>query len=118
MPEETILHEEPHVVAVRVYVAIFLILICGTALTVAASFVDMGPLNTPVALMIAVVKGTLVVLFFMHVRYGSRLIWLFAAGGAVWLTILLVLTLSDYMSRGWLGQPTIEFLQGSVPSPF
>ena len=105
-----------HIVPLRIYLLIFAALMLGTALTVAAAFIDMGPLNTPVALALAAFKATLVVLFFMHVRYGSRLVWLFAGGGFLWLVILLVFTLSDYLSRGWLGQPTIEFLeQGNGP---
>lgn len=100
-----------HIVPLRIYLLIFLALLLGTALTVGAAFVDMGRLNTPVALGIAVFKATLVVLFFMHVRYGSKLVWLFAGGGFLWLVILLVLTLSDYFSRGWMGPAPVEFLE-------
>ena len=100
-----------HIVPLRIYLLIFLALLLGTALTVGAAYVDMGPLNTPVALAIAVFKATLVVLFFMHVRYGSKLVWLFAGGGFLWLVILLVLTLSDYFSRGWMGPAPVEFLE-------
>ena len=100
----------------RVYISVIACLFIFTAITVAAAFLELGPLNTPVALAIAIFKASLVVLFFMHVRYGSRLVWLFAGGGFLWLVILLVFTLSDYLSRGWLGQPTIEFLeQGNGP---
>jgi len=106
-----------HIVPLRIYLLIFVALMLGTALTVAAAYVDMGPLNTPVALAIAIFKATLVVLFFMHVRYGSRLVWLFAGGGFLWLAILLVFILSDYLSRGWLEQPTIEFLE-QTSGPF
>ncbi len=100
-----------YIVPVKIYLLIFSALLLGTALTVIAAFIDMGPLNTPVALGIAAFKATLVVLFFMHVRYGSRLVWLFAGGGFLCLAIFLLLTLSDYLSREWLGQPPVEFLE-------
>jgi cytochrome c oxidase subunit 4 len=73
-----------------------------TAITVAVAFVDLRIFNTVVALGIAVTKATLVVLFFMHVKYGTRLTWVVAASGFVWMAILFALTLSDYLSRGWV----------------
>ncbi|HYR77230.1 MAG TPA: cytochrome C oxidase subunit IV family protein [Pyrinomonadaceae bacterium] len=92
-----------HVVYPRVYVTIFLVLLVGTSLTVLAAFQDFpGPLNAVVALTIAVVKGTLVVLYFMHVRYSSRLIWLVIAAALFWLAIMFALTISDYSTRSWL----------------
>lgn len=92
----------PHVVPVRIYVAVFGALMVLTATTTAVSFVDLGPWSTVVALGIAVVKATLVVLFFMHVKYSSRLTKIVVAGGVFWLAILIALTLSDFLSRGWL----------------
>jgi cytochrome c oxidase subunit 4 len=68
-------------------------------LTVAAAYVEMGPFNIVVAMTIAVVKATLVVLYFMHVRYQSRLTWIFASAGFIWLLILFALTLGDYFTR-------------------
>src|SRR4030095_1882568 len=92
-----------HIVYPRVYVTIFLVLIVGTALTVIAAFQDFpGPLNAVVALTIAVVKAVFVVLYFMHVRYSSRLIWLVIAAGIFWLAIMFALTVSDYSTRSWL----------------
>ena len=91
-----------HVVPVKIYVAVFGALLVLTATTTSVSFVDLGPWSTVVALGIAVVKATLVVLFFMHVRYGSQLTKLVVAGGLFWLAILIALTLSDFLSRGWL----------------
>ncbi|MDQ5871333.1 MAG: cytochrome C oxidase subunit IV family protein, partial [Acidobacteriota bacterium] len=64
--------------------------------------VDLGPWNTVGALGIAFLKATLVALFFMHVRYSTRLTQITVAGGLFWLAILIVLTLSDFLSRGWL----------------
>lgn len=92
-----------HVVPVRVYVGVFLTLLALTAATVWAAGQDFGALNTVVALAIAVTKATLVVLFFMHVKYGTRLVKLVVVTALVWLGILLVITMSDYASRGWLG---------------
>ncbi len=90
-----------HVVPQRIYYLVFLALIALTATTVAAAFLDIGRLHLPVALTIAIAKATLVALFFMHVYYSSRLTWLFVMAGLFWFGILLVLTLSDYVSRSW-----------------
>ena len=76
-----------------------------TVVTVWVASVELGWLNTPVALAIAVTKATLVVLYFMHVRYSTRLTWVVVVSGFFWLGILFVLTLSDYLSRGWLNPP-------------
>jgi len=89
----------------------------GTALTVGAAYLEMGWLNTPVALAIAICKASLVVLFFMHVRYNTPLIWVFAAAGFFWLLILFSLTLQDYMSRGWETPAPFDFLK-QVSGPF
>src|SRR6266496_3146931 len=92
-----------HIVHPRVYITIFLALMLGTGLTVLAAFRDFpGPLNAVVAMTIAVVKATLVILYFMHVRYSSRLIWLIIAAALFWLAILFALTISDYSTRTWL----------------
>jgi cytochrome c oxidase subunit 4 len=92
-----------HIVQPRIYLVIFLALMLGTGLTVFAAFHDFpGPLNAVVALTIAVIKATLVVLYFMHVRYSSRLIWLVIGSALFWLAILFALTISDYWTRTWL----------------
>lgn len=92
-----------HIVPLRIYVVIFSALLVGTALTVWAGFVDFpGQLNVIIALTIAVIKATLVVLYFMHVRYSSRLIWVIFASALFWLVILFALTFSDYWTRCWL----------------
>jgi cytochrome c oxidase subunit IV len=92
-----------HIVSIKVYLVIFLALMVGTALTVWAGLQDFpGALNVIIALTIAVVKATLVVLYFMHVRYSSHLIWVIFASAIFWLGILFALTLSDYWTRGWL----------------
>jgi cytochrome c oxidase subunit 4 len=84
------------------YYLVFLALVVGTGLTVAAAKVDMGALNNIVMLAIACTKATLVILFFMHVRWSSRLTWVVAMSGFFWLLILFGLGMSDYMSRGWI----------------
>lgn len=94
-----------HVVPVRVYGAVFTALLAFTAVTIWVAFMDLGFLNTIVALFIAVFKATLVVLYFMHVRYGSRLTWVFVTAGVLWLIILLLFLMSDYASRGWQYSP-------------
>ena len=92
-----------HIVPLRIYVSIFAALLVGTALTVWAGVHDFpGQLNVIIALTIAVVKATLVVLYFMHVRYSSRLIWVVFTSALFWLAILFALTLSDYWTRSWL----------------
>jgi cytochrome c oxidase subunit 4 len=94
-----------HIVPVWIYLLVFASLAALTGLTVGVSFLDLGRLSTVVALGIATVKATLVVLYFMHVRYSTRLIPLAVVAGIFWLLILFVLTLSDYETRGWLGVP-------------
>jgi cytochrome c oxidase subunit 4 len=89
-----------HVSPVRTYVLIFLALMVGTALTVWAAFQNLGPLNNVVMLTIAVVKATLVVMYFMHVRYSSRLSTMTVLAGIFFL-ILFSLTLADYATRSW-----------------
>jgi len=95
-------HGPSHIVPVKVYVGVFLTLLIMTAITTAVSGIDLGPWNTVVALGIAIFKATLVVLFFMHVKYSPRLTSTVILGGLFWLAILLVLTLSDFVTRGWL----------------
>jgi cytochrome c oxidase subunit 4 len=94
-----------HIVSPKVYLLIFLTLMGFTALTVWAAFQDLGPLNLAVALGIATIKATLVVLYFMHVRYNPKLIWLTLGLALSWLGVLMVITLSDYLSRGWIPFP-------------
>ena len=91
-----------HIVPVRIYITIFLALLMGTALTVFAAFYDFPwKLNTIVALTIATIKATLVVLYVMHVRYSTRLIWVIVASALFWMAILFALTFSDYNTRPW-----------------
>jgi cytochrome c oxidase subunit 4 len=89
-----------HVVPIRIYLVVFVVLVLGTAITTAVAYLDLGPLNVVVMLLIAFVKATLVVLFFMHVKFTNRLTQLAAASGFAWLLILIGLTLSDVLTRG------------------
>jgi cytochrome c oxidase subunit 4 len=91
-----------HVAPKTMYYAVFLALIVGTGLTVLAAFFDMGAMNNVVMLTIAIVKASLVILFFMHVRWGTRLTWVVVASGFFWLLIMFGLTMTDYFSRGWV----------------
>lgn len=94
-----------HVDSVKTYVAVFIALIIATVVTTAVAFIDLGPFSVVVALAIACGKMLLVALFFMHVRYSTRLTRLVMVGAVVWLGILLAFTLADVFSRGWLGVP-------------
>ncbi|MBA2302223.1 MAG: cytochrome C oxidase subunit IV family protein [Acidobacteria bacterium] len=92
-----------HLAPVRLYLVIFGALIVGTILTVVVAKFDLGPLNNIVMLSVASAKALLVILYFMHVRWSSRLTWVVASAGFFWLLILFGLTMSDYLSRGWIG---------------
>jgi cytochrome c oxidase subunit 4 len=94
--------QSQHVVPVKIYVAVFVTLLVMTAATTAISGIDLGPWNTVVALGIAVFKASLVVLFFMHARYSPRLTHMVILAGLFWLALLLLITFSDFASRGWL----------------
>jgi len=89
-----------HVLPKSTYYLIFFSLMVLTAITVAVAFVNLGSLNFPIAIAVAITKATLVVLFFMHVKYSSRLIQLMVAAAFLWLALLIGGALSDYVSRG------------------
>jgi cytochrome c oxidase subunit 4 len=90
-----------HIVGPGVYVVILFALLVGTGLTVWASFIDLGVWNPVIALAIATTKATLVVLYFMHVRYSSKLTMLTVGAGIFMFLTLISLTLADYISRAW-----------------
>jgi cytochrome c oxidase subunit 4 len=91
-----------HVTSRKVYFAVFAALLIFTYATVAVSKIDLGRFNTIAALAIAVSKAILVVLFFMHIRYSTRLTKLVVVGGFLWLALLIGLTMADISSRGWI----------------
>jgi len=94
-----------HVSPKSTYYTIFGSLMVLTAVTVSVAFINLGRLNFPVALAIAILKATLVILFFMHVKYSSRLTQLICGVSFFFLFVLFGLTLTDYLSRGWFVAP-------------
>jgi cytochrome c oxidase subunit 4 len=92
-----------HISPISSYVKIFAALMVLTVVTVAAAFVNMGALNNVVAMGIALLKAVLVILFFMHVKYSSKLIGLIVASSGLWLLIMFLITLTDYWTRGSFG---------------
>jgi cytochrome c oxidase subunit 4 len=95
-----------HIVPLKTYLLVFFSLIGLTALTTGVAFVDLGPLNTVVALAIAFTKMLLVILFFMHLRHGASLTRVAVLAGFFWLALLIGLTSSDYRTRDWTPAPT------------
>jgi cytochrome c oxidase subunit IV len=91
-----------HIVSKKTYYSIFSALMVGTAVTVGAAFVNLHNFNIVVALLIAGVKASLVIFYFMHVKYSSKLTKLWVAIGFIWLALMLAITLTDYFSRDWL----------------
>jgi cytochrome c oxidase subunit 4 len=94
-------HGDHTIVSPKIYAMIFLALLVGTALTVAASYWDVAPWNAAIALAIACAKATLVVLFFMHVKYSSQLTKLTVAAGLFTFLVLVGMSMSDYFTRAW-----------------
>jgi cytochrome c oxidase subunit IV len=93
------------ITSVRTYVLVFVGLIIGTVLTYYAALVDVGWMNTPLALAIAFTKASLVVVFFMGVRYNTPLTKVVVFSGLLWLGIMFTLTMGDYLTRTWVGVP-------------
>ena len=94
-------HAEHHIIGPSTYILVYVTLLILTCVTVGAAFVDLGVLNPIIAVGIACIKATVVILFFMHVFYQSRLIKLTVAAGFFTFLILITMTLSDYISRAW-----------------
>ena len=94
-----------YIVPRKVYYLVFSALLILTATTVGVTYIEMGRFNLVVALLIAFVKASLVVLFFMNVKTSSPLTKLFVVSGLFWMFIMILLTFSDYVSRGWLPEP-------------
>jgi len=98
----------------KLYFKVFAALLALLALTWALAYIDLGAMNLGLAMAISVAKALVIVLFFMHVRYASRLIAIVACAGFFWLLILLGMTMTDYHSRGWLPtrRPDIRHFAG------
>jgi cytochrome c oxidase subunit 4 len=92
---------EQHIVSPATYLIIFLALLALTALTIGASYLELGPWNPVIAIAIACIKATLVVLFFMHIKYSSKLMKLTVGAGFFTFLILVGMSLSDYFTRAW-----------------
>jgi cytochrome c oxidase subunit 4 len=95
-----------HIVPKKLYILVFAALIVFTALTTGVAFVNLGKWNTIVALAIAVAKASLVILFFMHLRWSSGLTRMVLLAAFVWFAILVTLTLSDEFTRQWTPVPS------------
>lgn len=95
-------HAAPHHRAsIATYFAVFATLMVLTILTVWVSRIDLGGMNTVVAMAVAIVKASVVILWFMHVIHSPRLTWIVIIASFLWLAVLFVLTFSDYLTRGW-----------------
>jgi len=94
-----------HIDSIQTYGAVWILLLILTAVTTAVAFIDLGAFSVVVALCIAVIKMLLVALFFMHVRYSTRLTKLVVSGAVLWLAILITFTLADVWTRGLIGTP-------------
>src|SRR5437870_2577278 len=88
-----------HIVPQKTYGGVFAALVILAVATTAISYLNLGVFNTVIAMTIAVTKAVLVILFFMHLRYSNRLVWVFAGAGFFWLVILIGLTMSDVLTR-------------------
>jgi cytochrome c oxidase subunit 4 len=107
-----------HIVSPKVYAVIFSSLMIGTAITVWAAFQNFGKFNIVIALVIASIKATLVVLYFMHARYSPKRTQLVIICSVFWLAIMLALTLADYDTRAHDLQPGVSRLTAPAPSHF
>ena len=105
-----------HISPTRTYYVIFGTLMVMTAVTVLVAFINIGILNFPIALTIAIFKATLVILFFMHAKYSSRLTKLIVGGAFFFLAILLTMTMTDYLSRGWYASERGTTTAGTLPN--
>ncbi len=94
-----------HVVSVRTNLLVFVILLSLLLATIGAAYLPLGPLHLPLALFFAATKAVLIGLFFMHIIYRRHVTWIVSGASLLWLGILLALTLSDYLTRGWLQIP-------------
>jgi cytochrome c oxidase subunit 4 len=99
--DEKAVNAEHHVVTPKTYLTVYVSLLIATGLTVGAAFIDLGAFNPILALGIACFKAVIVILFFMHVYFSSRLMKLTVAAGFFTFIVLIMMTLSDYMSRSW-----------------
>ena len=98
-------HAHDHILPVKTYLTVYVALMVLLVATVGAAFIDMGWFNFTLTMIIAVAKAAMILLIFMHVRYGEKLVWVFSSAAFLWLALLIVLSLNDYFTRGWLHIP-------------
>jgi cytochrome c oxidase subunit 4 len=94
-------HADHHIITPKTYIMVFVTLLIFTGITVGAAYVDLGIFNPVVALAIASFKAVVVILFFMHVKYQSKLVKMTVGAGFFTFLVLITMTLTDYMSRAW-----------------
>jgi cytochrome c oxidase subunit 4 len=94
-----------HTISKTSYFAVYGALLVLLLVTVGAAYIDLGRLNFPVAMAVAITKAVLIILIFMHVRYEEPLVWVFAAAAFGWLAILMALSMSDYFTRNLIAIP-------------
>ncbi len=87
------------IVPKKTYYTVGLILLVLMVTTIGAAYIDLGPFNIYIALTIAIIKATLVIMYFMHVKYNTKITWIFAGAGFLWLIIMFALTMADYVTR-------------------
>jgi cytochrome c oxidase subunit 4 len=91
----------------KTYLLVWVSLLILLAITVGVSYIHLGWLNAAAAVGIAVVKAVIIILFFMHVRYSPKVLWIFVGAGFFWLGIMMVLTLGEYFTRAYMPPPTV-----------
>jgi cytochrome c oxidase subunit 4 len=94
-----------HIVTPATYVKAIVVLMVLLIVTVLAAEVEMGILNVPIALLIATTKAIVIMMYFMHLKFSSKLVWIFAGVAFVFVGIMFALTMSDYFTRDWLANP-------------
>ncbi|MCZ7570846.1 MAG: cytochrome C oxidase subunit IV family protein [Ardenticatenaceae bacterium] len=94
-----------HVTSPKTYIAVAVTLLLLTLATTGIAYIDLGPWNTVVALAIAAIKASLIILFFMHARFSTGVTRLVIVAGLLWLGILIVGVMDDFITRGWLPVP-------------
>jgi cytochrome c oxidase subunit IV len=91
----------------RTYFKVWAALLLLLGMTVGVAYIHLGPLNTAAAITIAIVKAVVIALYFMHLKYGPRLVWVYAGAGFFWLLLMLTFSFGDYLTRSWLPPPTV-----------
>lgn len=101
-PESAHGEYEHHIIPPKTYFIVFMLLMLLLVATLGVAMFDLGFLNLAVAMTVAIAKVALIMTYFMHLKYNTALVRLFATGTVFWLLIMFVLTLADYTSRGWI----------------